>query len=80
MEAQRSAAVAQVKIPVAIKPRVFWPKTRLPAVMSYNPEGWFYFCTFYLTSVLTRYFAMQAGGEATRGAGCPIVSLPHEVS
>jgi hypothetical protein len=23
---------------------------------------------------------MQAGGKATRGAGCPIVSLPHEVA
>jgi hypothetical protein len=66
MEAQRSAAAAQVKIPVAIKPRLVWPKTRIPVVMSYNPEGWFYFCTFYLTSVLTRYFAMQDGGEAMR--------------
>jgi hypothetical protein len=32
LEAQRSAAAAQAKIPAAIKPRVFWPKTRLPAV------------------------------------------------
>jgi hypothetical protein len=35
LEAQRSAAAAQAKIPVAIKPRVFWPKTRLPAVPRY---------------------------------------------
>jgi hypothetical protein len=32
LEAQRSAAAAQVRMPAAIKPRVFWPKTRLPAV------------------------------------------------
>jgi hypothetical protein len=35
LEAQRSAATAQAKIPVAIKPRVFCPKTRLPAVPRY---------------------------------------------
>jgi hypothetical protein len=35
LEAQRSAAAAQAKIPVVIKPRVFWPKTRLPAVPRY---------------------------------------------
>jgi hypothetical protein len=33
LEAQRSAAAAQARMPAAIKPRVFWPKTRLPAVM-----------------------------------------------
>jgi hypothetical protein len=33
LEAQRSAAAAQARMPVAIKPRVFWPKARLPAVM-----------------------------------------------
>jgi hypothetical protein len=38
------------------------------------------FNAFCLTFILTTYFAMQAGGEATRGAGCPIVSLPHEVA
>jgi hypothetical protein len=80
LEAQRSAAAAQAKIPAAIKPRVFWPKTRLPAVTRYKLEGLFRLCTFYLTFVLTWYFAMQAGGEATRGAGCPIVSLSHEVA
>jgi hypothetical protein len=32
LEAQRSAAAAQVMMPAAIKPRVFWPKARLPAV------------------------------------------------
>jgi hypothetical protein len=32
LEAQRSVVEAQVKIPAAIKPRVFWPKTRLPTV------------------------------------------------
>jgi hypothetical protein len=35
LEAQCSAAVAQVKIPVAIKPRVFCPKTRLSAMPRY---------------------------------------------
>jgi hypothetical protein len=35
LEAQRSATAAQAKIPVVIKPRVFWPKTRLPAVPRY---------------------------------------------
>jgi hypothetical protein len=80
LEAQCSAAAAQAKIPAAIKPRVFWPKTRLPAVTRYKLEGLFRLCTFYLTFVLTWYFAMQAGGEATRGAGCPIVSLSHEVA
>jgi hypothetical protein len=29
---------------------------------------------------LTKYFAMQAGGKTTRGTGCPIISLPHEVA
>jgi hypothetical protein len=31
-EAHLSAAATQAKIPAAIKPRVFWPKTRLPTV------------------------------------------------
>jgi hypothetical protein len=35
LEAQRSAAAAHAKIPVAIKSRVFWPKTRLPAMPRY---------------------------------------------
>jgi hypothetical protein len=35
LEAQRSAAAVQEKIPVAIKPQVFWPKTQLPAVPRY---------------------------------------------
>jgi hypothetical protein len=39
LEAQRSAAAARAKIPAAIKPRVFWPKTRLPAVTMYKLEG-----------------------------------------
>jgi hypothetical protein len=39
LEAQRSAAVAQAKIPAGIKPRVFWPKTRLPAVIRCKLEG-----------------------------------------
>jgi hypothetical protein len=39
LEAQCSAAAAQAKIPAAIKPRVFWPKTRLPAVPRYKLEG-----------------------------------------
>jgi hypothetical protein len=39
LEAQRSAAAAQAKIPAAIKPRVFWPKTLLPAVTRYKLEG-----------------------------------------
>jgi hypothetical protein len=37
--AQRSAAAAQAKIPAAIKPRVFWPKTRLRAVPRSKLEG-----------------------------------------
>jgi hypothetical protein len=32
LEAQRSVAGAQARMPAAIKPRVFWPKARLPAV------------------------------------------------
>jgi hypothetical protein len=32
LEAQRSAAAAQARMPAAIKPRVFWPKARLLAV------------------------------------------------
>jgi hypothetical protein len=32
LEVQRSAAAAQERMPAANKPRVFWPKTRLPAV------------------------------------------------
>jgi hypothetical protein len=39
LEVHRSAATAQEKIPAAIKPRVFWPKTRLPAVTRYKLEG-----------------------------------------
>jgi hypothetical protein len=39
LEAQRSASEARAKIPAAIKPRVFWPKTRLPAVTRYKFEG-----------------------------------------
>jgi hypothetical protein len=35
LEAQRSAAAAQAKIPAAIKPRVFWSKTQLPTVPRY---------------------------------------------
>jgi hypothetical protein len=35
LEAQHSAAAAQAKIPAAIKPRVFWPKTQLPAMPRY---------------------------------------------
>jgi hypothetical protein len=33
LEAQRSAVVAQERMPAAIKPQVFWPKARLPAEM-----------------------------------------------
>jgi hypothetical protein len=32
LEAQRSAAAAQARVPAAIKPQVFWPKARLAAV------------------------------------------------
>jgi hypothetical protein len=32
LEVQRSAAVAQARMPAAIKPWVFWPKARLPTV------------------------------------------------
>jgi hypothetical protein len=31
LEAQRTAAAAQARMPATIKPRVFWPKARLPA-------------------------------------------------
>jgi hypothetical protein len=80
LEPQRSAVATQVRMPTARKPRVFWPKARLPVVMRYNLEGWFCLCTLYLIFVLTRCVVMQAGGKATRGASCPIVSLPHEVA
>jgi hypothetical protein len=33
LEAQRTAIAAQARMPTTIKPQVFWPKTRLPAVM-----------------------------------------------
>jgi hypothetical protein len=36
LEAQRSAATTRAKIPATIKPRVFGPKTRLPAVPRYG--------------------------------------------
>jgi hypothetical protein len=36
LEAQCSAAAARAKIPAAIKPRVFWLKTRLPTVARYG--------------------------------------------
>jgi hypothetical protein len=36
LEVQRSAAAAGAKIPAAIKPWVFWPKTRLPVVPRYG--------------------------------------------
>jgi hypothetical protein len=36
LEAQRSAAASRAKIPTAIKPRVFWLKTRLPAAQRYG--------------------------------------------
>jgi hypothetical protein len=32
LETQRSATAAQAKMPAAIKPRVLWPKARLPTV------------------------------------------------
>jgi hypothetical protein len=32
LEAHRSAAAVQVRMPAAIKPRVFWPKARFPAM------------------------------------------------
>jgi hypothetical protein len=35
LEAQRSAAATRVKIPAALKPRVFWPKARLPVAPKY---------------------------------------------
>jgi hypothetical protein len=56
LEAQRSAAAAQAKIPVAIKLRVFWPKTRLPVVTRYNLEGGFCFCTFLSDFCLNEVF------------------------
>jgi hypothetical protein len=39
LEAQHSAAAVQAKIPATIKPRVFWPKTRLLAVPRYKLQG-----------------------------------------
>jgi hypothetical protein len=33
LEAQCTVVVAQARMPATIKPRIFWPKTRLPAVM-----------------------------------------------
>jgi hypothetical protein len=46
LEASRSAVAARAKIPATIKPRMFWPKTRLPAVTRYRLEGWFYLYAF----------------------------------
>jgi hypothetical protein len=39
LEVQRSAAAARAKIPAAIKPRVFWPKARLPVAPRYGLRG-----------------------------------------
>jgi hypothetical protein len=39
LEAQRSAGAARKEIPMAIKPRVFWPKTRLLAVLRYGHKS-----------------------------------------
>jgi hypothetical protein len=39
LEAQRSAVTARAKIPAAIKPRVFWPKARLPVAPRYGLRG-----------------------------------------
>jgi hypothetical protein len=36
LEAQRYAAAARAKIPTAVKPREFWPKTRVPTVPRYG--------------------------------------------
>jgi hypothetical protein len=36
LEVQRSAAATRAKIPVAIKPRVFWPKARLSVAPRYG--------------------------------------------
>jgi hypothetical protein len=36
LEVQRSAAAMWAKIPAAIKPRVFWPKARLPVAPRYR--------------------------------------------
>jgi hypothetical protein len=80
LEVQRSAAAARVKIPAAIKHRVFWPKTRLPAVPRYGLKSLCYLYACYLNSILTWYFSVQAGGKTTRGAGYPIISLPHKVA
>jgi hypothetical protein len=80
LEAQRSAAAARAKIPAAIKPRVFCPKTRLPAVARYGLKSRCYLYAFYLNAILTWYFSVQAGDKTTRGAGYPIISLPHEVT
>jgi hypothetical protein len=80
LEAQRSVAAAHAKIPAAIKPRVFWSKTRLPAAPRYGLKSWCYLYAFYLSTILTWYFSVQAGNKTTRGAGYPIVSLLHEVT
>jgi hypothetical protein len=39
LETQHSAATARSKIPAAIKPRVFWPKARLPVAPTYGLRG-----------------------------------------
>jgi uncharacterized membrane protein YdbT with pleckstrin-like domain len=56
LEAQRNVAATQAKIPAAIKPRVFWQKTRLLAVPRYKLESWCCLYAFYLNFVLTKYF------------------------
>jgi hypothetical protein len=39
LEVQLSASTAHAKIPAAIKPRVFWPKARLPVASRYGLRG-----------------------------------------
>jgi hypothetical protein len=74
LEAQRGAAAVRAKIPAAIKPRVFWLKTRLPAAPRYGLKSCCYLCAFYLNTILTWYFSMQAGGKTTRCAGYSSIS------
>jgi hypothetical protein len=33
LEAQRTAAATQTRMPATIKPRTFWPKARIPTIM-----------------------------------------------
>jgi hypothetical protein len=70
LEVRRSAAAARAKIPAAIKPRVFWPKTRLPAAPRYGLKSWCYLYAIYLIAILMWF--LYAFYPAVRPQGVPV--------